>query len=445
MIRALFTAGMTRVAGMAAGLVNAALLVSYLAPDEVGQFFVMLSTAMVAGVVGSLGLGDAMLPCIEARRSQGRDPDAVAAAGLGMAAILAGVTAALLAVALLLGPGDWRPLGGAAVVTSVLSAVTVFEIVLMHYFRTRDAFTVATLFQVSQGRNILFAAGLGLLVVLGGPAETRLSAVQITIVVCAALPVLIALATTVPRLRPCGLGSVLAEIPRLARTGIGFFPSTALILSLPHLLILITASVAGPLAVAVFGLAQRIAGACGIANMAANTTFVRATRRFLAGDEAGAKTDFTRFMMLTAGATGVIAVAYGVIGIHLVDLIVSPDAYPWLHLVVAILLMGQIVTSVLGFSAMFLRNLGHAQSIAIATAMAAPVSLPLAVLLSWAFGAPGTAVASLIQVAVVGGLTSRDLRRRHGLPDVRPSHLVQIWGELVHDINRYIARFQRRT
>lgn len=428
MLRVLAKVGIMKALGMTAAIVNAGFLVAYLKPEEVGVCFLLVSLARITAILFSLGLANAVIPRIEARKAAGGEPEIIALASLLLGAVLAlgASSIALLApLPLTAALGDTPNI---RLYLSCLVAMTLFELIFVQYYRTRDAFVLAALFQNSQGRNILFAVGMSLLLLMQLPSALRLQSVLLVISICAGLPVLVGLAFTQPPLRR--LRSALGEIAPLLRTGIGFLPSLLISQGMPHILIIIVGWLGEAVAAAVFGLAQRIAGIAGIVNQVTRITFVRAIRLYLAGDTAATRDELTRYALLATAGTVAAALGYAIVGQQMINQFVDIKGYPGLHSVVAILLTQQILVSALGFSSMFLWNLGLSRYINRATMVSGSCALLVALGLTPVFGTSGTALGMLTHALIFHGMTTRYLMYRENLPDFSYRHLRNIAGQL---------------
>ncbi len=419
MLAPILRTGVFRGAGTVAGLVISVALISYLEAAELGVFYLVQSVSQIAALLGSAGLGNAVVPVVERLRADGKEKAGLAGATALALALIVGCCVGLLVVLLTqflpsyLAESSSR----APAILGCLTAATLIQMVLVQYCRTRNLFVLAAFLQAGQGRNLLLLFAIPLLWIMAIDRAERLAFVLDILAVCAVLPVLLGLflsggAMELTKAR-------MADVRPLLRTGSAFYPSVILTLGTPHLLLVALAGAAGPVAAAVFGFARRIAGAVAFFQGAVIITYVQSARLVRQGRVVAANRNHVSSAFVSTLGTALISAGYLVVGMPLVDLIADVDKLPLLHWTTAILLVGGLIVSALGLSTTFLRNMGEYGPITRSVFTSSAVALVITLVLSGSLGALAGAVAMVVHSAVFHGMNTASCIARYQLPRLR--------------------------
>lgn len=431
MLAQILRTGVIRGAGTVAGLIVSVILISYLEAAELGVFFLVQSVSQIAALLGSLGLGNAVLPVVERRRSEGeKDAELAGVTALAMAITLGCSVGLLVGLVAPYLPGYMVDSSNRVpAILGCMTAAALIQMVLVQFCRTRDLFVLAAFLQAGQGRNLLLLITVPLLFFLSIDPAERLAFALDLLAICAVLPVLLGLilsggATGLAKARK-------TDIRPLLRTGSAFYPSVVLTLGTPHLLLVALGAVAGPAAAAVFGFARRIAGAVAFFQGAVIITYVQSARLARRGRVLAANRNHVRSAVVSTLGTVLFSAAYLIVGIPIVELLADVEKLPLLHWATAILLVSSLLVSAFGLSTTFLRNMGEYGPITRSVLTSSVVALAIVVTLSGFLGALAGALAMVVHSLVFHGMNTAACRARFRMPRLRrgviPLEVRTLW------------------
>lgn len=401
---------MIKASGSLAGLLIAILLLEYLSVEQLGLYYLTISITRLTGLAFTSGLGNAVIPEIQAS-ARG---DKVSSTALILALIL---TATCVAVAF----GTTKMLEDRVTLIqavqgkllALLAGAATMQVVLTQIQRASGRLIIAGLLQEGQGRNILLLFGVAVVLLNASGSPGDLSLVLWLVLWATAVPILIGLLALGSR----SYFSFDAEsAKKLLRTGYRFLPAMLITLGLPHLILILTGTLGGAAAAAVFGFAQRIFGAVGIFHQAISLAFLKPTRLLRAERLKAASHSIVRFSCASAVGTLALVVSFLVLGVPILARFTDFTQLPGVIAVIAVLLITMMVKAVFGLSRMFLTNLGAYRVITLLNLVGAGAAFAICVVFIPALGALGAAFAVLANALVLSLGATLVLRRSYGLP-----------------------------
>lgn len=385
--------------GAVASAVLSVVLLRLLGAEGLGQFYVLVGAATLGAVLASLGLADSVLPLVE----RADNTPALRKKWRGMVWTLTLIVAAGAGALTTLVVYLLAPLFGAsemalyALPLGALLSASCLQMVLVQICRTHEHGLWAAVLENGQGRNLLLLIGVFAL------KSESASLLSLFWALVAGSWALVALGAGAVHLRPYVPSR--AEGRDCLRLSLGFYPAQVLTLGTPHLVLLIFGAMAGPVAVAVLGLAQRIAGAVGLFQQALRLALLPPIRAGLRGDGALAYRHMLRAMGLGGAGTLFLSGAAVLLGPPLLARFDAASAMPDLFPVTGVLLLGIILQATLGLSIVCLRGVGEVRavhrSVMFGSAASLIALLPLVAVFG-AFGAAATLVLGTLITSVLG-------------------------------------------
>jgi len=418
MLDALFRVFSLRFAGSIAGFGISLLLLAFFDPMTLGLFYVVDSTALLLGLLISFSVPAAVMPLRTAATANGShaardrvDQMLIVVMVMQVAVVL---ILSIIAVGFLSG---WR-FEGHWIYMIALAPIACARLFLFDFQRAQGNLMLAALLQDRKGRNIVFCAFLGGLVILDPDDAIRLDLALTALSVAALLPVLLGLVRLdwSRLLTGLGIGTLRAELPVLGRMVFRLAGYSVLVRAFPPAVLSMTGALAGAPAAATLGLVYSITGIAEMATGAARITLVKAVDHFTAGAFGAFNRAFVTSILFAVCGSLVAIAGFWTVGVALLDRFYDIDELIALETTVALMFAVTLIKAMSTFHEVFLKNIGDVRGLTWAYVLGSVAAFSLAAVLLPRIGPVGAAYAHLVIFTTVGVWSWIYVQQRYAAP-----------------------------
>lgn len=397
-------------------LAENALLARLLLPPEVGAFYLLLSVVTVTGMVGQLGMGQAVVRLVAAAIGVGRPGEARAVIRrvLGIGALGAGGAALLLAG----GPGAWvaerlfrsPAMADAAILAGAWCALWTLRTLIAEVFRGLGDIRLASIFAKAAVALVSVAAYAALWAWRGSAGLAAVLGVALT---SAALGLLVALVLL--RRKTVALGPAPAATPPVLRFAFPLLLNNAIAYLLLHANLWLLGALADGEDVALYAAALRLSATALLPLVVVNAAVQPLIAELWAADRSR---ELERMLRAAAGAAALPGLAVGALLLALGRPLlgwVYGDFYAAAGVALALMVAGQLASLVTGSCGVTLIMTGHERLRLAITAVSAVWTVAAGYLLITRFGLVGAALNVAVGQALQNALAWIAVRARLGI------------------------------